>query len=681
MLIFDDSKGTSDGKERDQLQAMVAVGSEFITYRDAESTVQKSGEFVRIEKESSDSQPRFVLLHETSQTHAEVAPGELLDLTGNDLLSLPPATKLRKRARLYMSEVDPVNGDLPFREISGFKTSTRISRYNGYLTANYPNGYTGLQQANYTAQAGKRRLFAKGDGKLLMLREVVVPGDTRYFRDARRNLDEHGHGRERGLRAAKVELVEVNPLNGSTSKPILSFDVHSGLSFSADHKFLSASATLATSMTDSTFVYPALTGVLFGSSLGGEATLANPLGGDASDTYAVSEPATTKTTDGREYLSVIAVYPTPEDVYDTNGSGPYRLTCQRLTGAGVVFSKIDLPPIPTAPKNYRAVAGMSIHRTSPTTVCLRVLIHAMKLNPADTSGLLAASSLDVLYMWSYNNGASWTTTPNGIGFPIVFPYGGLLVKDKDTILGFSWFIDYGDPSVTVHAIKATGTTAIGSISGIDFSKDLMTPATIRNVRYLPVGFGGAVYRTDPQTKEKKKRLWMQFDPYWIYSASTSGVLQYPSSRAMLMVSDDGGATWSRKLLPAVWCFRVGFVVSIDERTLAVPILSDRGTENTPPRATIFVSVNGGDSWKPTGAQISLPPESFTDGRLVLGSTYYRTSQNRYLLQQDISETALRYNRGELLPMIALRDASGKLLPANPARPWMNDYKIKEPDYG
>ena len=87
MLINDDSKGTSDGKEKNQLQAMIAVGSEFITYRDAESTVQKSGEFVRIEKESSESQPRFVLLHETSMTYRE-ENGTLHDLTGNELRSI-----------------------------------------------------------------------------------------------------------------------------------------------------------------------------------------------------------------------------------------------------------------------------------------------------------------------------------------------------------------------------------------------------------------------------------------------------------------------------------------------------------------------------------------------------------------------------------------------------------------
>ena len=71
MLTTDDSGGKADGKERDQLTAIAETGSEFITFNDFESTVQKSGEFARITKETSDPQPRFVLLHETSQTYDE----------------------------------------------------------------------------------------------------------------------------------------------------------------------------------------------------------------------------------------------------------------------------------------------------------------------------------------------------------------------------------------------------------------------------------------------------------------------------------------------------------------------------------------------------------------------------------------------------------------------------------
>ena len=65
--------------------------------------------------------------------------------------------------------------------------------------------------------------------------------------------------------------------------------------------------------------------------------------------------------------------------------------------------------------------------------------------------------------------------------------------------------------------------------------------------------------------------------------------------------------------------------------------------------------------------MTLPGETNVDGQTVIGSQYTRVSPPKTFFDQDIMDTALRYNRGELLPMIALRDADGKLLPANPAR--------------
>lgn len=682
MLIFDDSKGTSDGKEKDQLQAMVAVGSEFITYRDAESTVQKSGEFVRIEKESSDSQPRFVLLHETSQTYSEQAPGELVDLIGNELLSLPPNTKLRKRSRLYMSEVDSTNGDLPFREIGGFKTSTRISRHRGAAKASAPRSYEAVNEANYTAQAGKRRLFPKGDGKLLMLREVAVPGDSRYFNDSmREQIDTpQPHTKKRGLRAARVEVVEVNPTVGTTSAPVFSFDVHSGLGFDPTPRSFSASTRSTADMYSSTQVYAAFSGVLFGSTLQIPGVMRVPVGGDASDTYAVAEPAIAKSPDGREYLSIIAVYPASDDVYDEQSSGAYRLTYKRTTvGGGVALGKITFPALPSLPLHYLAARGMSLHRLSPTTVCLRVNVHVMQYG---AGGSIQAVNSDVFFMWTQDNGETWTYAPVTAEFPGVFPYGGLLVKDKETLLAFSWFQEFGSPQVQVHRITSAGTAQVGTIDKAVFSDGLLTPGTGQLlVPYVPLGFGGAVYRVDPQDKKKKKRLWMQFDPYWIYEETLPQVLEYPGSRPMMLVSDDGGLTWARKFLPSVWSFRVGFVVSIDERTLAVPVYSARKEPGAVLRATIHVSKDGGDSWKVVDAAVTLPGETNVDGQTVIGSQYTRVSPPKTFFDQDIVDTALRYNRGELLPMIALRDADGKLLPANPARPWMNNHNIKEPEYG
>ena len=149
---------------------------------------------------------------------------------------------------------------------------------------------------------------------------------------------------------------------------------------------------------------------------------------------------------------------------------------------------------------------------------------------------------------------------------------------------------------------------------------------------------------------------------------------------MLMVSDDNGLTWSRRFLPSVWAFRVGFVVSIDESTLAVPVYSARRARGGSIVATIHISKNGGDTWLASGAQITLPIETYVDGRIVFGERYM-DSRGEWKYEQDLDSSATEFNRGELLPMVALRNADGKALPANPARPWMNDYRFKEPDYG
>jgi hypothetical protein len=681
MLITDDSKGTADGKERDQLQAMVCVGSEFITYNDHESTVQKSGEFVRIQRESGSEQPRFALLHETAQTYAEPEPGTLADLTGSELRDLATGIKLRKRSRLYVADIDPVNGDLPFREVGGFKAQTRISRHHGPEMDGHQRQYEAVCEANYTAQAGKRRLFAKGDGKLWLVREVALKNDARYFNDSMRTLvtDPLPHTKKRGLRAAQVEVVEVNAVNGAVNT-VFSFDVHSGLSFDAPPRPFSKSARQDTDMYDDGAVYAAFSGVLFGSSLNLPGVMRVPRGGDASDTYAVAEPATAKV-GGREFTPIIAVYPAPDDVHDSRGSGPYRLTCKRTTPeGGVALGKINFPTLPSLPAHYLAAFGMSLHRLSPTAVVLRVNVHAMQTG---AGGSVQADASDAFFMWSQDNGATWAYVAPAVGFPGVFPYGGMLVKDKGTLLAFSWFVEGSSTPVQVHRITASGTAQIATIPGGVFSSGLMAKvgsgAGYYFVPYVPVGFGGAVFRVGADGK-KAKRLWMQFDPYWTYKQETPQVIEYPGSRPMLLVSDDGGLTWARKLLPVPWSFRVGFVVSVGEKHLAVPVYAPRKHRWAALQVTVYASKDGGDSWKATEHKVTLPGETWADGGIVVGEQYLDEASMTMAFEQDVDDSALEYNRGELLPLVALRDEEGKLLPANPARPWMSDYKTKEPDY-
>ena len=672
MLITDNSKGTSDGKERDQLQAMLAVGSEFITYRDPESTVQKSGEFVRIEKESGESQPRFVLLHETSKTYDENGYG----LTGNELRNIGPNVKLRKRTQLYVADIDPSAGDSPFRQIGAFRTNSRISRYHGRLDEAHPIAHPAMYEANYTAQAGKRRLFSVGDGRLLLVREVNRPDDTRYFMDSRRDLTEGGYTKARGLRAALVEVVEIDPVTGSDKAAIFSFQVNSGLGIDPTNKGLSASIRPTADMTNDNFVFGAFSGVMYGLSLFDESTGSVPIGGDASDTYAMCEPAIAKGADGLEYVAMVAVYPAPDDVYDSRSSGPYRLTCKfTKPGGEVATGKISFPPLTLQPLHYLAARNISLHRLSPTRIVLRVLVHAMQFGAGGTT---PAHSSDSLWFWSENNGETWVRKTYASGFPGLMPYGGVLTESVNSLLVFSWFWNFNAvATVEVHRFTTAGTALVGSIPAATFNTGLMTTNRQLSTPYLPIGFGGAVYR---KTQEgPKKRLWMQFDPYWAYEQGNPFALTYPSSRPMLMVSDNGGTTWARRFLPAELSFSVGFVVSIDRFTLAVPVYARRKIKGDPVPTTIYFSKDGGDTWKPSGLKIPLPGDTFIDGDKAIGATY-EDSRGAIKLEQDMNESALEYNRGELLPMVTLRDADGKLLPSNPARPWMADYRFKEPEY-
>ena len=160
------------------------------------------------------------------------------------------------------------------------------------------------------------------------------------------------------------------------------------------------------------------------------------------------------------------------------------------------------------------------------------------------------------------------------------------------------------------------------------------------------------------TDGKKKRLWMQFDPYWVYAKDeTAGGslinLQYPGSRPMLLVSDDGGATWSRRLLPTPWSFRAGFVVAISEKTLAVPVLAPRKARGSPVVASIFLSEDGGDTWKKTNSKVTLPGETWADGQIVVGEQYWFPPRNEFRQEQDFSEAVTSYNCVELLPLVDL----------------------------
>jgi hypothetical protein len=161
-------------------------------------------------------------------------------------------------------------------------------------------------------------------------------------------------------------------------------------------------------------------------------------------------------------------------------------------------------------------------------------------------------------------------------------------------------------------------------------------------------------------------------------------LDYPGSRPMLMVSDDDGVTWARRLLPTPWQFLAGFVVSTGPKELAVPVYAPRKEHGGAISATVYISKDGGDSWQATGARVALPTETWVDGRIVIGTHIKKnpdSPSSRYRYEQDVSDATQEYSRGELHPLIALRDADGQALAANPARPWMQHCQFQEPSYG
>lgn len=694
MLIFDDSKGTSDGKERDQLQAMVAVGSEFMTYWDDESTVQRSGEFVHIEKSGGES-PRLCMMHEVPDAFRQ-AGDTLTALDDQEFLNAPIQEKLAERTRMFVATVTDAGEEGAISPVPSLKVESRAPRFTNVLYGSEVHQRPRVQDTDYATQAGKRRLFSLGDGRLLLVRELAKVNDDRWYMGVARGLPTYSRRRKR---TARVELVTINPETGAAGDALMGFNIHSGLGFDpyegATESPLNDGLPYRVYITGSTAgptlpmydgdnLFMSITGTMWGriaiDGVAGDAGIQ----GDASDTYAVAEPAYAPNGSGT-YLSLVAVYPATGDTHDPQSAGPYRLTCTRtLPGGGTADSKIDFPAIAGAPNHYYGVTGMELLRTSPTTLVLVAHVHAMQ---SAYPGTIAPSARSRLFFWSTNNGATWTyaqvsTTPPAF---TAFPYSSLLVKDAQTLLVFTTYQAYstagGDASgVQVHAVTPSGTNYITTIPGSTFSQGLVVPRTSGGKQeydapYIGFGYGGAV------TFKGKRRLWMQFDPRWTTYNRERMVLS-PSTRPVLMVSDDGGATWARKLLPTPWQHMMGFVASMDARTLVAPVFSPRAVDGDgavkPLRARIYKSTDGGEKWQPTQWAVTLPRHAWVDGQLLPGPLDGSPTNPPGPTEYEIDESVEDYNRGELFPIVILTGADGLPAPINPARPWITDRRFKEP---
>lgn len=653
MLIHKDLKGDAGGPEHQALKGMLDVGNTFMTDRRDGSVVQRSGEFVTMRRTGGEV-VQLVSLWEPPDArrltdgYAQAVPDDVAP-------PAPGAPDAVPRVQLMASALDEQQGPLSFGNLAASKLQTRVPRFTRVETR--------VETADHATKNGKRRLFSLGDGTVLLVREVSAAGDTRYFA----GMNAFVQPVRRVSRCTGVELVRMDPDRPAGGKVLLSFGVHSGLGFDPGSRsidFLADNDLLY----DANKVYAPNAGLLFGRVL-------LSMRADPSSTYAVAEPAMAKQ-DGKSYLSLVAVHGLAEDCYHPDSSGLYRLTCTRTTADGVQTSKISMPAA-VGPGQYMAPVEMDLVRLSPQTLVLSLRMTTLRLPGA---GSVSAASAGWAYLWSDDNGASWVHVPHtgitdGNAAPVI---AAMVPRDKDTLLLVSALqLDSLVPapdaaSVQVYAFTRTGATRISTIPGSRFSAGLHAGDVIGGLRHYPpywaVGYGGGV-RVD-----RKPLLWVQFDPQYIHAEGSPGVIDYPGGRAQLMVSADGGATWERRMLPQPWPQRVGFVVALDQRTLAIPVYGPRQTDDSgailPLAVKLHTSRDGGKRWRATALSMRLPYWAWVDGQLLPGSSGY-----------DIDDSRFDFNRGELFPLLSLRDDNGELLPMNPGRPWMADHRAKEPANG
>lgn len=703
MLIHKDLQGDAGLSEHTALGGMLRVGNEFMTERNADSEVQRAGEFVTM-KRTSGGFPRMCTIHETPDAWVPVSKTSVTPLDDESYLASDAETVFVQRTCLFVASVSESGEELDFASVPGMKTESRMPRftYISYTSAPNPEGHDHdrVNDADYATQAGKRRLFSLGDGRVLLVRELAKENDDRWYMGVAAGLSTFSRRRKR---TARVELVAINPDTGAASKALLGFDIHSGLGFDPyegannhprnDNKPYRSQYLVNGWPTDPSLpfyegntIYMSVTGAMWGR-IAIDGVAGDPgIQADASDTYAVAEPAYAPKGTGT-YLALVAVHPAPGDTYDPASAGPYRLTCTRTTPEGdVAQTKIVFPAIAGAPNHYYGATGMELVRTSPTTVVLIAHVHAMQ---SAHPGTITPAARSRLFFWSDDNGETWTyaqVSTTAPAFPM-FPYSSHMVKDADTLLVFSSEDAYSTVpppdrvGIQVHAVTRAGASYVTTIPSSQFNAGLRTPYITGgkhdyNTPYIGFGYGGAV------TVRGKQRLWMQFDPRWI-SYDRTKMLQSPPSRPMLMVSDDGGMTWQRHFLPTVWQHHAGFVTALDKKTLAVPILAPRVVDEAgnvkPAKARIYISKDGGEKWRPTNWRINIPFTAWVDGALTPGHIDGNASLGPGPTEYDIDDSVEDYNRGELFPLVALHDENGKPAPINPARPWIADARAKDPN--
>lgn len=651
MLIHKDLQGDAGLSEYTSLKGMLGVGNAFMTERRADSEVQLSGEFVSMRRMGG----------EYVQMLAMWEPPDARRAVGRTMVAVPDSESPPQpgdedfvtRAQIFTAAVSQQEGELPFASVPVIQTRMpRFTRVEGRV-----------EIADHATKNGKRRCWAMGDGSVLVVRELVSD-QGRWFA----GMNAAGVPTKRVQSVVGVQLLRVDPERLGSARPLMEFEVHCGLGFDPGARamrYLTENDVLF----DDNFVYPGNAGFLFGRALLG-------MRADPSSAYAVAEPALSKE-DDTEYLSLVAVHGLLEDTYNPQSSALFQLTCTRTSPKGLKTSKIAMPPAASG-ENYLAPVEMDLVRLSPSTLVLVLRMAGQRMPGA--SGNVDAAGVGWRYLWSDDNGESWANVPaDGVADGAAFPvFGTVMARDKDTLLIVSGYqidslVKAPDvDSVQIYALSRTGATRISTIPGSAFSADLHAGSANGSLRryppYIPVGYGGGI------RSGKDQMLWIQFDPQYIHRQGSAGVLEYPGCRAMLMVSKDGGVTWERRFLPQPWPQRVGFVAAMDERTMVLPVYGPRlvnpDNGGVRPLQVKLHTSRDGERWRVTTFSLRLPTWAWVDGQLLPGSAGY-----------DLNDSRSDFNRGELFPIVPLRDSNEALSPINPGRPWIADVRAKEPDNG
>lgn len=658
-LIHKHLNGQSDLAGMTELKAMRGVGSEFMTSDDGANRVQKSGEFVEISHRGG-TWLRMLSVCEPANNRTD--DGVLFD---DDTAPGPGSTGFVPRTFVVKVEAGS-DGDESVQRRAVPAWQSRLPRFT--LVEGRDAG------VDTVTKLGRQRVWALPGGQVLRAREVGSKDDGRYFYGSR------GVGQPvRRERVARVELMRSNPDTLSGAEVLMEFSPISGLGFDAGaRQFITDFEGRGTTNYDDNYVYTDRAGYHFGRLIGSAS-------GDPSGTYVVAPPAMVIQRDGDlPYLHLAAVYARPEDLADQEISTPRQLTCTYLSSAGEVqHSTIEFAPFPTPAGRYPGVMQYRLYRLAPQSLLL-----VSSTTPMIEPGGAFLTGTDfsgpsVRLHWSADGGASWVETPASAwgatpaeirsGF---VPMGAVVPQGAGRALVFTGYVQ-GDAipapdAEGVHVLQLTpdAVTLINTIPGSAFSRDLLRPIELGGkdffARYAHAAEAGGTCG---------KLAWAQFDPAWMQPegyawgvpASAEGGLGFPFERPMIMVTEDDGATFARRLLPDPVASRVGFVIALDTRTLAVPVFfpRERSGDTMPTlRGKIYTSRNGGRTWRGS-ARFTLPYYCRADGQLFSDEYVDEYSPDRF-------------NRGELFPLVPLADELERTAAISPGRPWLSDGRFKEP---